>query len=137
MPVRDGDEIREMLDADTVVVIGCSTTPGKAAHDVPKYLADNGYDVVPVNPYADEVFGREAYDGLLDVPEDVDVETVDVFRPSDELDGIVDDVLEHGGVDVLWTQTGIADREATDRAEKAGVRVVEDRCIKVEHRRLT
>jgi predicted CoA-binding protein len=137
MPVRDRDEIREILDADTVVVIGCSTTPGKAAHDVPKYLADNGYDVVPVNPYADEVFGREAYDGLLDVPEDIDVEIVDVFRPSDELDGIVDDVLEHGGVDVLWTQTGIADREATDRAEKAGVRVVEDRCIKVEHRRLT
>lgn len=136
MPVRDRDEIREILDADTVVVIGCSTTPGKAAHDVPKYLADNGYDVVPVNPYADEVFGREAYDGLLDVPEDVDVEIVDVFRPSDELDGIVDDVLEHGGVDVLWTQTGIADREATDRAEKAGVRVIEDRCIKVEHRRL-
>ena len=137
MPVRDRDEIREILDADTVVVIGCSTTPGKAAHDVPKYLADNGYDVVPVNPYADEVFGREAYDGLLDVPEDVDVEIVDIFRPSDELDGIVDDVLEHGGIDVLWTQTGIADREATDRAEKAGVRVVEDRCIKVEHRRLT
>jgi predicted CoA-binding protein len=137
MPVRDRDEIREILDADTVVVIGCSTTPGKAAHDVPKYLADNGYDVVPVNPYADEVFGREAYDGLLDVPEDIDVEIVDVFRPSDELDGIVDDVLEHGGVDVLWTQTGIADREATDRAEKAGVRVIEDRCIKVEHRRLT
>ena len=137
MPVWNRDEIREVLDADTVVVIGCSTTPGKAAHDVPKYLADNGYDVVPVNPYADEVFGREAYDGLLDVPEDVDVEIVDVFRPSDELDGIVDDVLEHGGVDVLWTQTGIADREATDRAEKAGVRVVEDRCIKVEHRRLT
>ena len=137
MPVRDRDEIREILDADTVVVIGCSTTPGKAAHDVPKYLADNGYDVVPVNPYADEVFGREAYDGLLDVPEDVDVEIVDVFRPSDELDGIVDDVLEHGGIDVLWTQTGIADREATDRAEKAGVRVVEDRCVKVEHRRLT
>ena len=137
MPVRDRDEIREILDADTVVVIGCSTKPGKAAHDVPKYLADNGYDVVPVNPYADEVFGREAYDGLLDVPEDVDVEIVDIFRPSDELDGIVDDVLEHGGVDVFWTQTGIADREATDRAEKAGVRVVEDRCIKVEHRRLT
>jgi predicted CoA-binding protein len=137
MPVRDRDEIREMLDADTVVVIGCSTTPGKAAHDVPRYLADNGYDVVPVNPYADEVFGWEAYDGLLDVPEDIDIEIVDVFRPSDELDGIVDDVLEHGGVDVLWTQTGIADSEATDRAEKADVRVIKDRCIKVEHRRLT
>jgi predicted CoA-binding protein len=136
MPVRDRDEIGEILESDTVVVIGCSTTPGKAAHDVPKYLLDHGYDVIPVNPYAEEVFGREAYDGLLDVPDGVDVEVVDVFRPSDELGGIVDDVLEHGGVDVLWTQTGIADRDATDRAENAGVRVVEDRCIKVEHRRL-
>ncbi|MFP4174695.1 MAG: CoA-binding protein, partial [Halobacteriales archaeon] len=135
MPVRD-DEIREILDADTVVVIGCSTTPGKAAHDIPKYLAEHGYDVVPVNPYADEVLGREAYDSLLNVPDDIEVEIVDVFRPSDELAGIVDDVLEHGGVDVLWTQQGIADREATDRAEDAGVRVVEDKCIKVEHRRL-
>jgi predicted CoA-binding protein len=136
MPVRDDEEIREILDAETVAVIGCSTTRGKAAHDVPRYLTDHGYEVIPVNPYADEVLGREAYDSLLDVPDDVDVEIVNVFRPSDELAGIVDDVLEHGGVDVLWTQQGIVDREATDRAEDAGVRVVEDRCMKVEHRRL-
>jgi len=110
--------------------------PGKAAHDVPRYLDEHGYDVIPVNPYADEVLGREAYDSLLDVPDEVDTEIVDVFRPSEELSGVVDDVVEHGDVEVLWTQQGIHDREATDRAEKAGVRVVEDRCIKVEHRRL-
>jgi predicted CoA-binding protein len=134
MPVRDDDAIRRILDADRIAVIGCSTTPGKAAHDIPEYLLDHGYDVVPVNPYADEVFGREAYDSLSEVPGGVDI--VDVFRPSDELAGIVDEVLDHGDVDVLWTQTGIKDRGATDRAEEAGVRVVEDRCIKVEHRRL-
>ena len=101
---------------------------------MPKYLLDHGYDVVPVNPYADDVFGREAYDSLVDVPGKIDI--VDVFRPSEELDGIVDEVLERGDVDVLWTQLGIEDREATDSAEQAGVRVVEDMCIKVEHRRL-
>jgi len=132
MPVRDDDEMREILDAETVAVVGCSTTPG--AHGVPRYLADNGYGVVPVNPYADEVLGREAHDSVLGVPGEIDI--VDVFRPSDELDGIVDDVVERGGVGVLWTQQGIRDREATDRAEDAGVRVVEDRCMKVEHRRL-
>lgn len=136
MPVTDDEEIRGILSMETVAVVGCSTTPGKAAHDVPRYLDEQGYDVIPINPYADEIFGREAYDSLLDIPENVDIEIVDVFRPSDELDGIVDDVIERGGVGVLWTQQGIHDREATDRAEEAGVRAVEDRCMKVEHRRL-
>ncbi len=134
MPVRTDDELREALENEVVAVVGCSTTPGKAAHDVPRYLVDHGYTVVPVNPYADEVFGREAYDSLGDVEEDVDV--VDVFRPSEELDGIADEVLERDDVSVLWTQQGISDREATDRVEGAGVTVVEDRCMKVEHRRL-
>ncbi len=134
MPVRTDDELRAALTHDSVAVVGCSTTPGKAAHDVPRYLLDSGYDVVPVNPYADEVFGREAYDSIVDVEEEVDV--VDVFRPSEELDGIVDDVLARDDVAVLWTQQGISDREATDRAEEAGVTVVEDRCMKVEHQRL-
>ena len=134
MPVTSDEEIREILSKKRVAVVGCSTTPGKAAHDIPKYLIDHGYEVVPVNPYADEVLGRKAYDSLADVPGEIDI--VDVFRPSDELDGIVDEVLERGGVDVLWTQTGISNREATDRAEEAGVRVVEDACMKVEHRRL-
>jgi len=134
MPVTSDEELREILSEERVAVVGCSTTPGKAAHDVPKYLLDHGYEVVPVNPYADEIFGREAYDSLTDVPGEIGI--VDVFRPSDELDGIVDDVLEHGDAEVLWTQLGITDREATDRAEGAGVRVVEDMCMKVEHRRL-
>ena len=134
MPVTSDEEIRDTLSGERVAVVGCSTTPGKAAHDVPKYLLNHGYDVVPVNPYADEVFGREAYDSLEDVPGEIDI--VDVFRPSKELDDIVDEVLERGDVDVLWTQLGIEDREATDRAEQAGVRVVEDMCMKVEHRRL-
>ncbi|MFP4633157.1 MAG: CoA-binding protein [Halobacteriales archaeon] len=134
MPVTSDDELREALDCDRVAVVGCSSTPGKAAHDVPRYLLDHGYDVVPVNPYADEVLGRRAFDSLVDV--EGDVELVDVFRPSDEVGGVVDDVLERGDVDVLWTQLGIRDRGETDRAEDAGVVVVEDRCIKVEHRRL-
>ena len=134
MPVTSDGELREILSNERVAVVGCSTTPGKAAHDVPKYLLEHGYDIVPVNPHADEVFGREAYDSLADVPGDIDI--VNVFRPSEELEGIVSEVLERDGVGVLWTQLGIKDRQATDRAEEAGVRVVEDMCIKVEHRRL-
>jgi len=138
MPVETDDELRAVLGADTVAVIGCSTTPGKAAHDVPAYLREHGYEVVPVNPFADEVFGRRAYDALGEVEEDVDV--VDVFRPSEEVPGIVDETVERraarGDVRALWLQLGIRDDEAATRAEEAGVTVVQDRCMKVEHQRL-
>lgn len=127
-----------MLELETVAVIGCSTTEGKAAHDVPAYLQRHGYDVVPVNPFADEILGVEAADSLAEVEADVDL--VDVFRPSEEVPGIVDEVRERkesrGDVSALWLQLGISDDEAAARAEEAGLEVVQDRCIKVEHGRL-
>jgi predicted CoA-binding protein len=134
MPVESDDELREILELDSIAVVGCSSTPGKAAHEIPRYMRDHGYDVVPVNPYADEIFGEEPCDSLADVEEAIDV--VDVFRPSDEVPGVVDEVLERDDVDVVWTQSGIRDRDAGERAESSGRRYVEDRCLKVEHRRL-
>ncbi len=134
MPVDSDAELREVLGLDPIAVVGCSTTPGKAAHDVPAYLDEQGYEILPVNPYADEVLGRPAADALSEL--DGPIGVVDVFRPSDELPGIVDETLDRGDVSALWTQLGIRDREATDRAEEAGVVVVEDRCMKVEHGRL-
>jgi predicted CoA-binding protein len=128
------EQIREILDYETIAVVGCSTTPGKAAHDVPKYLLDHGYDVIPVNPYADEVFGIEAYDSLEDVPEGVDV--VDVFRPSEETGPIVDAAIERDDVKAVWLQLGIRNDEAGERAEAAGKLFVQDKCIKVEHGKL-
>jgi len=134
MPVTSDAELREILGLQRVAVVGCSATPGKDAHEIPKYLLEHGYDVVPVNPFADEVLGREAYDALADVPGEVDV--VDVFRPSDEVGAIVDAALERDDVKVVWTQLGIRDDAAAAKAEAAGRRVVQDRCMKVEHQRL-
>jgi predicted CoA-binding protein len=134
MPVDSDAELREILGADRIAVVGCSTTPGKAAHDVPEYLRDHGYEVIPVNPYADEIFDREAYDSLAEVEAEIDV--VEVFRPSEEVAGIVEQAIEREDADVVWTQLGIADDEAAARAEDAGKRVVQDRCMKVEHERL-
>jgi predicted CoA-binding protein len=128
------EQIREILDAETVAVVGCSTTSGKAAHDVPKYLLDRGYEVIPVNPYADEVFGIQAYDSLAEVPEGVDV--VDVFRPSEETGPIVDAAIERDDVTAIWLQLGIRNDAAGERAEAAGKLFVQDRCIKVEHAKL-
>jgi predicted CoA-binding protein len=134
MSIQTDDDLRSILEADTVAVVGASTTAGKAAHDVPNYLQEHGYEVVPVNPYADEVLGVEAYDSLSEVEEDVAV--VDVFRPSDEVAGIVDEVLERDDVDAVWLQLGISDDESGERVRDSGREFVQDKCIKVEHQRL-
>jgi len=132
-------EIRDLLDVETIAVVGCSGTPGKAAHDVPAYLQQQGYDIVPINPNREEVLGRRAYDSLADVSERVDL--VDVFRPSEEVSTIVDAVLKrvqrHDDVRGLWLQLGIRDDAAAKRARAAGLSVVQDRCLKVEHGRLS
>jgi predicted CoA-binding protein len=130
-------DIRTLLDVETIAVIGCSATPGKAAHDVPAYLQRQGYEIVPINPNHEEVLGRPAYDGLAEVTEDVDL--VDVFRPTEEVSGIVDAVIERaerrGDVRGVWLQQGIRDDESAARARDAGLLVVQDRCLKVEHGR--
>jgi len=135
MPLESDSELAAVFDLDSIAVVGCSSTPGKDAHEIPNYLRQRGYEVIPVNPYADEIFGREVYDSLADVEEAVDV--VDVFRPSEEVAGIVDEAIERDDVQVVWTQLGISDSDATTRAEDAGLRVVQDKCMKVEHQRLT
>lgn len=134
MPVTDDAELRAILESDRIAVVGCSGTPGKAAHDIPRYLDRQGYDVVPVNPNADELLGRQAYDSLSAVPGDVDI--VDVFRPSDEVSGIIDEALAREDDAIIWLQLGIHDDDAVARAEAQGRRVVQDRCMKPEHQRL-
>ena len=134
MPVESDEELAEILEHRRVAVVGCSSTPGKDAHEIPNYLREHGYEVIPVNPYAEEIFGREPYDSLDDVEEKIDV--VDVFRPSDEVAGIVDQAIERDDVQVVWTQLGIRDDDAAESAEDAGIRVVQDKCVKVEHQRL-
>jgi len=134
MPAANDAELREILGFETIAVVGCSSTPGKDAHDVPAYLRQQGYEVVPINPYAEEIFGRTASDSLADVEEAVDV--VNVFRPSEEVSGIVDDAVDRDDVRVIWMQLGISDPAAARRAEAAGKTVIQDRCMKIEHGRL-
>lgn len=134
MPVESDEELREILELETIAVVGCSATPHKEAHAIPKFMRDRGYEIIPVNPYADEIFGVEPYDSLSEVEEEIDI--VDIFRPSDEVGGIADEAVERDDVQVVWTQLGIRDRDAGERVEAAGKRYVEDRCLKVEYQRL-
>jgi predicted CoA-binding protein len=138
VPVTDDAGLRDLLDRRRVAVIGCSATPGKAAHDVPAYLDRHGYEIHPGNPHADEILDRPAVDALADLAATVDLVTV--FRPSEELSGIVDETLDRhadrGDAGALWLQLGIRDAAAVARAETAGLGVARDRCARIEHRRL-
>lgn len=134
MPVKTDADLREILGKTVIAVVGCSSTPGKDAHEIPKYLQNQGYKIIPVNPNADNVLRRPAYDSLSEVEETIDI--VDVFRPSTEVAGIVDEALARDDVEVIWLQLGIHDDDAVARAEAAGVDIVQDRCMKPEHQRL-
>jgi predicted CoA-binding protein len=133
MPIESDEELREVLEREVVAVVGCSSTPGKDAHEIPRYLQEAGYEVLPVNPGAEEILGRPAYDSLTDIEEEIGI--VDVFRPSEEVNGIVEETIERGDDPVVWTQLGIRD-DALARAEESGLDTVRDRCMKVEHSRL-
>jgi uncharacterized protein len=134
MPVETDAELREILDtARTIAVVGASGTPDKAAHDIPAYLQEQGYTILPVNPGSDEILGVEAADELGDLDHDIDV--VDVFRPAEEAPGIARAAVERGAK-VLWLQRGISSDEAARIAEDAGMTVVMDACMGATHQRL-
>ena len=135
MPEDTEAALRAVLErTSTIAVVGCSSTPGKPAHEVPRFLRERGYEIVPVNPYAETVFGLEAFDSLAAVPDEIDL--VEVFRPAEEVPGIVEEILEREDIETVWLQLGIIHDEAAQRAEAAGIEVVQDRCMKVEHERL-
>jgi len=127
-------EISEILKKyKTVAVIGMSKNPEKDAYRIPEILIKEGYDVIPVNPSADEILGRKSYKRLSDVPEKIDI--VDVFRPSEDIPNYVDDVIKVHP-EVFWEQLGIHNPEAENKIAAAGIKVVYDRCIKVELNRV-
>lgn len=135
MPEDTEAALRAVLErTSTIAVVGCSSTPGKAAHEVPRFLRERGYEIVPVNPYAETIFGLEAFDSLAAIPDGIDL--VEVFRPVEEIPGIVEETLEREDIETVWLQLGIVHDEAAKRAEAAGIEVVQDRCMKVEHERL-
>ena len=134
------EEIKLILtNYRAVAVVGLSRNPAKHSYGVAKYLQSVGYQVIPVNPFADEILGEQCYESLLEVP--VTIEVVDIFRPSEDVPAIVEEAIELkdrlGNPKVTWMQLGIINQQAAKRAKEAGFTVVMDRCMMVEHRRLS
>ncbi len=129
---HSASEIKRVLQFKNIAVVGMSKNEEKPAHFVPKYLMDHGYNVIPVNPNVNEILGRKSYPAVSEIPEDVDV--VDVFRRSNDVRSVIDDVIRKKGIKVIWMQSGIYNKEAEKKAKENGIDVIFNRCIMVEHR---
>lgn len=129
-------ELRSILgEAKTVAVVGLSSRPDRYSYEVAEFLQSKGYRIVPVNPKETEVLGEPAYPSLLDVPEEIEIDVVDVFRRADQTPPVARQAVARGAK-VLWLQDGIVNEEARDVAEQAGLTVIMGVCIKRTARRL-
>lgn len=127
-------EISDILRTyKTIAIIGMSKNPEKDAYRIPEYLMRHGYKVIPVNPTADEILGQKSYKRLIDVQGEVDI--VDVFRPSEDIPNYVSDVIQKRPK-VFWEQLGIHNAEAEEKIASVGIKVVYDRCMFQEHRKI-
>jgi uncharacterized protein len=126
------DRLRIILGARTVALVGVSANPIRSSNFVASYLVRTDFVTYPVNPMYDEVLGLKAYPSLRDLPEPPDI--VDVFRKHSEIPGVVEEAIEVGAK-VVWFQLGLRHEEAARMAVDAGLKVVQDRCLKIEHAR--
>ena len=126
------DKMRDIFKGNkTIAVVGLSPDDFRPSHGVAAYLQKAGYRIIPVNPSCTEILGEKCYASLSDIPGNVDI--VDIFRKSEAVPPIVEEAVTKGAR-VVWMQEGVANEAAAERAEKAGITVVMDRCILKEHR---
>jgi len=118
----------------SIAVVGISDSPMRPSNQVARYLQDSGYRIYPVNPKLNEVLGVKCYPDLKSIEFKIDI--VDIFRRSEFVPAIVDEAIEIG-VKVIWMQLGVMNEEAAEKARNHLLQVVEDRCMKIEHRRIS
>ena len=128
----DMGDIETILGMRRIAVVGLSSDPGRASYGVSRYMQRAGYEITPVNPQETEVLGERAYGSLSDLPEPPEV--VNVFRRPEFVAGVVDEAITCGAK-AIWLQQGVIDYDAARKAREAGLLVVMDRCLMVEHSR--
>ncbi|MFQ6068170.1 MAG: thioredoxin [Candidatus Bathyarchaeia archaeon] len=139
----DKTSIEQILTrCKTVAIVGISRNRTKASYQVAEYLQRQGYHIIPVNPVADKILHQKAYKSLLDMPLEIQktIEIVDIFRPSEVVMPIIDQAIQlknqHGKLCVVWMQLGITNQQAAEKAQKAELTVIMDKCIMREHKLL-
>jgi predicted CoA-binding protein len=134
--LKQSDPIYELLSrAKTIAVVGLSDSPLRPSHGVARYMQAAGYKIIPVNPRIAEALGEKSYASLLEMPLEVakKIDLVDVFRRPEFVDEIVEQAIQLK-IAAIWLQEGVIDERAAEKARKAGMFVVMDRCVLKEHR---
>lgn len=130
------EEIKKILSSSkTVAIIGISPKGDRPSYIVASYLKSKGYRIIPVRPDGEWILGEQVYHSLSEIPREIRVDVVDIFRRSEDVPPIVEEAVQRG-IKVVWMQEGVIHKEASEKAEKAGLKVVMDRCMKKEHQRL-
>ena len=130
------EEIKDTLNrSETVAVVGISPKEDRPSYIVAAYLKSKGYRIIPVRPEGEEILGERVYTSLMQIPKEIEIDVVDIFRKSEDVPPIVDEAIQRKAK-VVWMQEGIINKEAGTKAEKAGLKVVMDRCMKKEYQRL-
>ncbi len=130
-PAASPEEIKAILrNYQVVAVVGLSPKPERPSFQVAQYLKEHGYRIVPVNPGQKEILGEKCYPSLKDIP--FPIEVVDIFRNVEAIPGIVDEAIAMGAK-VVWMQQGLAEPDSARKAREAGLKVVMDRCMKIDH----
>eukprot|EP01022_Parablepharisma_sp_SALTPOND_P027763 TRINITY_DN67812_c0_g1_i1.p2 TRINITY_DN67812_c0_g1~~TRINITY_DN67812_c0_g1_i1.p2 ORF type:complete len:163 (+),score=25.67 TRINITY_DN67812_c0_g1_i1:48-491(+) len=128
----NNEEIKEIFEnTKTIAINGLSPNEEKASNKVAKYLKNAGFKIVPVYPKEDEILGEKVYRSLKEIPFKVDM--VDIFRKPDVIGQVVDAAIDRGDVDTVWTQLGLVNNEAANKAKETGMKVVQNKCTKIEH----
>ena len=131
--MNDAGQIRTALEsARTIAVVGCSPNPDRPSNAIARYLLEQGYQVIPVNPGHRRILGQTCYRTLAEVPADVAIDIVDVFRRSEHVAAIADEAIARGA-GFFFMQQGVVDADSARRLEAAGIPVAMNRCILVEH----
>lgn len=118
----------------TIAIAGLSPDESKASNMVARYLQRAGFKVIPIYPKEDEILGEKVYRSISEIPFKIDM--VDIFRKPDAIAVIVDEIIKRGDVDTVWTQLGLVNNEAAAKAKEAGMKVVQNKCTKIEHANL-
>ncbi len=137
------NQMKDILEKTrTIAVVGLSKDPEKMSHIVSAYMQQHGYRIIPVNPFVDEVLGEKSFKSLLDIPIETQraIDIVDIFRKAEDMPPIVEQVIQLkaavGRLSVIWMQLGIVNEQAAKAAINAGLIVIMDKCLMVEHQRL-
>ncbi len=128
-------DIKEILEkSKNIAIVGLSAKAHKTSNMVGKYLLDKGYNIIPVNPNYDEIFGLKCYPCLTDIPKDIKIDIVDVFMRSEKTPPVAKNAVDISAK-CLWLQLGITNEESKKIAEQGGIEYVEDKCTKIEYKR--